>query len=324
MMTLVSLCRTLLLCAAFTACVEAQSFLTAISQFPELSNFTTLMYDNPGLAGALLTSNATSLTQITVLVPDNSAFDKLEAQLGAPVGSLTVEQLEPILQYLVLVGEWTTDNFIVQNGTTVPTLLNGPMYNNRSAGPALGSSGAPNDPHNGQVVFIQASNSNPTSSKRFIVRQLPQPTATVQGGLGQQINLTAIDGYWDGGVFQIVDQFLDLPLNCSQTISIWNQTTFADGLRRTGIGPAVDITQNVTCLVPTNEAFVQASPGEFGYNITDLAELILFHTIDEPLYTNFLADGQEYTSFSNQTVRISIIDGSIFVNDAKLIVTNIM
>ena len=161
------------------------------------------MYDNPGLAGALLTSNATSLTQITVLVPDNSAFDTLETQLGAPIGSLTVEQLEPILQYHVLVGKLTTSNFTVQTGTTVPTLLTGPEYNNRSAGAALGSSGAANDPHNGQVVFIQAT--SPTS-KRFIVRQLAPPVATVQGGLGHQINMTAADGYWDGGVFQIVDK----------------------------------------------------------------------------------------------------------------------
>src|SRR5271155_5361204 len=159
--------------AFFAAQAEAQSFLTAISQFPQLSNFTSLMYDNPGLAGALLTSNATSLTQITVLVPDNSAFDMLEARLGAPIGSLTVEQLEPILQYHVLVGRLTTSNFTVQNGTTVPTLLTGPEYNNRSAGAALGSSGAANDPHNGQVVFIQAINSNSSNSKRFIVRQLP-------------------------------------------------------------------------------------------------------------------------------------------------------
>lgn len=116
-----------------------------------------------------------------MLVPDNSAFDKLEVSLGAPIGSLSVQQLEPILQYHLLVGKLTTNNFTVQNGTTVPTLLNGPKYNNRSAGAALGSSGAANDPHNGQVVFIEATSAEST---RFIVRQLASPIAIVQGGLG--------------------------------------------------------------------------------------------------------------------------------------------
>ena len=206
MLTVSFLCRAVVLGAFFAAWANAQSFLTAISQFPQLSNFTSLMYDNPSLAGALLTSNASSLAQITVLVPDNSAFDKLEVKLKAPVGSLTVQQLEPILQYHLLVGQLTTDNFTVQNGTTVPTFLTGPMFNNRSAGAALGSSGAANDPHNGQVVFIEAANAKSTKSKRFTVRQLASPVATVQGGLGHQINMTAVDGYWDGGVFQIVDK----------------------------------------------------------------------------------------------------------------------
>jgi hypothetical protein len=184
---------------------SAQTFLEAISQYPQLANFTTLMNNNPGLAGALLTSNASSLTSITVLVPDNSAFDKLQKLLGVPVGSLSVAQLEPVLSYHLLVNELTTDNFTVANGTTQPTFLTGPLYNNRSAGAALGSSGAEGDPKNGQVVFIETKD-EPTSARRFTVRQLPQPGVEVQGGLGHIINMTSVDGRWDGGVFQIVDK----------------------------------------------------------------------------------------------------------------------
>lgn len=184
---------------------SAQTFLEAISQYSQLDNFTTLMTNNPGLAGALLTSNASSLTQTTVLVPDNSAFDKLQTLLGVPVGSLSVAQLEPILSYHVLVNELTSDNFTVENGTTQPTFLTGELYNNRTAGAALGSSGAEGDPKNGQVVFIEAKD-DPIDARRFTVRQLPSPGVEVKGGLGHVINMTAVDGRWDGGVFQIVDK----------------------------------------------------------------------------------------------------------------------
>jgi hypothetical protein len=34
--------------------VQAQDFLTAISQYPSLSNFTKLFYDNPGLANTVV------------------------------------------------------------------------------------------------------------------------------------------------------------------------------------------------------------------------------------------------------------------------------
>ncbi|KEF63132.1 uncharacterized protein A1O9_01108 [Exophiala aquamarina CBS 119918] len=190
---------------SYLSVASAQTFLEAISQYSQLDNFTTLMTNNPGLAGALLTSNASSLTQTTVLVPDNSAFDKLQTLLGVPVGSLSVAQLEPILSYHVLVNELTSDNFTVENGTTQPTFLTGELYNNRSAGAALGSSGAEGDPNNGQVVFIEAKD-DPIDARRFTVRQLPSPEVEVKGGLGHIINMTAVDGRWDGGVFQIVDK----------------------------------------------------------------------------------------------------------------------
>lgn len=148
------------------------------------------MTDNPGLAGALLTSNASSLRgESTILVPDNSAFNKISSLYNLTMGSLTVEQLEPYLEYQLLVGQVGSQNFSAPQGITVPSYLTGPMYNNRSAGSALGSSGASGDPHNGQVVFLQATGANSTASgsKRFTIRQLQNPTVTAQGGLGHKI-----------------------------------------------------------------------------------------------------------------------------------------
>ena len=113
-------------------------------------------------------------------------------------------------------------------------------------------------------------------------------------------------------------------MNRITTISRWNLTSFRGGLDRTGLGSPLDVTQNVTCLGPSDQAFLQAGSPNITDNITDLANLVLFHVIDEPLYTNFLADGQEYKTFSNQTVRISLRDGAIFANDAQLTHTNVM
>ena len=166
---------------------RAQTLLEAISTFPELSNFTTLMTDNPDLAGALLTSNASSLTGTsTILVPDNSAFTKVSALYNVSMQNLSVQQLEPYLQYHLLVGQVTTENLTAENGITVPTFLTGPTFNNRSAGDALGSSGADGDINNGQVVFFQAKQQS-GGSRRFTVRQLQNPTVNAQGGLGHMI-----------------------------------------------------------------------------------------------------------------------------------------
>lgn len=171
---------------ALAACATSQSLLDAISGYPELSNFTALMTDNPALAGALLTSNRSSLSgPSTVLVPDNSAFTKVSALYNVSMQSLSIEQLEPYLQYHLLVGQVTTENLTAELGVTVPTFLTGPQYNNRSAGTALGSDDTDNsDTHDGQVVFLQAESNK--GGGRLTMRQLENPVYA-QGGLGQQI-----------------------------------------------------------------------------------------------------------------------------------------
>lgn len=84
----------------FCVAIAAQSLLEAIAPYSSLSNFTALLQDNPTLAGALLTSNYTSLTSAaTILVPDNSAFTKVSALYNVSMSNLTIQQLEPYLQY---------------------------------------------------------------------------------------------------------------------------------------------------------------------------------------------------------------------------------
>jgi len=46
--------------------------------------------------------------------------------------------------------------------------------------------------------------------------------------------MTVVDGTWDGGYFQIVDKFLALPLNCTETIRRWDATSLLYALDRTG------------------------------------------------------------------------------------------
>lgn len=119
-------------------------------------------------------------------------------------------------------------------------------------------------------------------------------------------------------------RFLSLPLNCTESIRRWRMNAFRQGLNRTGLGGPLDITQNVTCFTPNDDAFLAAGSPEVRGNITALERLIKFHTVVEPLYSNFLADGQTYTTFSNETIRITIRGNDIFVNDAKIINKNVM
>lgn len=102
-------------------------------------------------------------------------------------------------------------------------------------------------------------------------------------------------------------------------------TAFRSSLDRTGLGTPLDITQNVTCLTPNDNAFLNAGSPNVTANITELQNMIKFHTIIEPLYSSFLVDGQEFTTFSNQTVRVTIDEeGVIFFNDAMVLNKDVM
>jgi len=310
--------RTIFWFSHFAFVVKAQSFLKAISAYPQLSNFTNLLTQNPSLASSLLSSSAS--TPQTVLVPDDDAFLSFLKSTGQSFSNQSQDYLLAVGQYHILNGNLTSQDFLHAEGITVPTGLTGPTYDNRTAGDALISSGATTGNHDGQVVFIAPN----TTSTSFSTRQLDSGGAFVQSGLGHQVNLTAVDGVWDGGAFQIVDGFLTLPEVCTETIQKWGLSSLDASLNRTGLSSVLDHINNVTCLGPTDQAFLDAGSPDTKANVSALTSALAFHTIPMPLYSNFLEDGQTFTSLSNDTVRVTFRDGAIYFNDAKVTQLNVL
>jgi len=196
----------------FALGAHAKSFVEAISDYPELSNFTSLLNSNYGLASIFYSISPTAPQ--TVLVPDNNAFESFQKSTGQAFASQPYDYIQNVINYQLLNGNLKSEDFGHPAGITVPTGLTGPTYDNRTAGSSLISSGASTGKHDGQVVFI-APSTTPTS---FNSRQLGLKGAYVQSGSGRKVNLTAVNGVWDGGVFQIVDGYaipLCIPLHPS-------------------------------------------------------------------------------------------------------------
>jgi len=120
------------------------------------------------------------------------------------IWSLSAADLEALLQYHILVGKLTAANFSQPSGLTVPSLLTGEKYDNRSAGPELSSSFENTEHVNGQVVYI--SSAGQSGSRKLTLRQSGTPDLQVRSGLGAEADLTPLDGVWDGGMFQEVGQ----------------------------------------------------------------------------------------------------------------------
>lgn len=99
---------------------------------------------------------------------------------------------------------------------------------------------------------------------------------------------------------------------------------FRASLERTGLGAPLDVTQNVTCLTPNDTAYALAGFPNATADIFSLSDLTKLHILTQPLYSNFLEDGQELLTFSNQTVRVRIDGEDIYIGGAKIINPNVM
>ncbi|KAF2475794.1 FAS1 domain-containing protein [Lindgomyces ingoldianus] len=306
---------------------NAQSLLEAISHITELSNFTAFYSANEAFANALFGNE--SLYPITVLVPNNKAFAAYQEKYGISLTDASPQALLPLVQYHTLVSSLNKDNFTSGSGATTPTLLVDKQYNNRSVGTSMAAKYGGAERSSGQVVFIKQTSGS--TSKFRLSRQAGGSTESVRSGLSSSVNMTALDdseNTWKGGKFHIIDGLLTPPDLCATTIRGAGLSSLDNALNRTSLWGALDGTANLTCLGPNNEAFKSAGNADSTLNTTDLTGAILFHTLPEVAYSDYLSDGQEFKSLQNMTVRVKVEgEGSerqIWFNNAKVVDANVL
>jgi len=320
-----------LLLVATAVPATAQTFLEAIGKIPTLSNFTSFYTANEVFASVFFGNK--TLYPITVLVPNDNAFASYQALTGTPLTSLDPLELLTVIQYHTLVSSISKDNLTDSgsgSGLTAPTLLVSNQYNNRSAGSALAAKFGGPERANGQVVFI--SGSGPAGLNRLLLsRQGGSSSDTVRSGLSSTVNLTALDdsqGVWEGGRFHIIDGLLTPPDTCKKTINGAKLTALDNALTRSNLWTALDSTKNITCLGPSNSAFSTAGSPDQNLTASELSKALLFHTLPQVAYSDFLTDGQEFTSLQNMTVRVKVQgqgkDRQIWFNNAKVISANVL
>ncbi|PGH26771.1 hypothetical protein AJ80_01535 [Polytolypa hystricis UAMH7299] len=304
--------------------VHAQTLIDALDGYPALSEFKSLLERNPNLVPLLTTediSNSSSPNRLTVLVPSNTAFAAYRDMHDPDIAGLPSTELQAVLQYHIL----TTDTPAIDLVTAspqrrvIPTELRQEQYNNRTGGAELEKSSSGAGSGDGQVVIFNTMEENENDRKRQITGKLE-----VLSGLYKSVNLTILDGVWARGLFQMVDGFLTLPETCTSTMKTQSLTSLDRALVRANLGSTLDHLPNVTCIGPTNEAFEEAGGPDETASAEELTDALTFHTLTEPVYTNFLRDGQIFTTVSNDTVRVTVNDTGIYFNDAKLVKRNVI
>lgn len=82
-----------------------------------------------------------------------------------------------------------------------------------------------------------------------------------------------------------------------------------------------------TIFAPTNEAFQNIGSALGSLSAEDVTSLLRYHIVDALAFANDLEDGQELTTFANETITVTTREGDdgpmIFVNGAMVVQPNI-
>lgn len=314
-----------------TTYAQSLSLYDALAKQPTLSNFTAFLNANSDFASALLLN--TSNYPITFLAPSDTAFAAYLNQTGTPLTSVPLDTLRELLQYHTLVSSLSVTNLTDggKSGFTTPTLLTDAASNNRTVGPALAAKFGGAARASGQVVFIKSAESAGPKRRFLLSSRQSAAQNTIRSGLSSTVLLTALpdaEATWAGGRFHIVDALLTPPQMCSRTIRAAKLTGLDNALNRSGLWNALDSSKNVTCLGPNNKAFVDAGSPDAKLNVSTLSGALLFHTLPEVAYSDFLSDGMEFQSLQNMTVRVKV-EGEgqarqVWFNNAKVVDANVL
>ncbi|KAL8719680.1 MAG: hypothetical protein Q9225_003335 [Loekoesia sp. 1 TL-2023] len=298
--------------------VHAQSLLNATARYSQLSDFNQLLLSFPDIAANLLTNISTGPEQQTILVPSNDAFNTFRQQNNGNIGSLSSSDVANILNYHTLQGALSSSDIQRPGGLISNTALTNSTYANREV-PANGG-------RLSQVVFI--STSDTAAGTKIKARQINALSSVdVESGEGNQITLEQTPGNWSGGLFYVVNGFLTLPVNQTDTMTAQNLTSFVLGLNRTNVTEGTNAAKGLTCVCPNNEAFAAMDDlANTNGNVTDgpasLLATLTRHGLTGSYYTTNFTDGDLIHSQNGYPILVTRRNGSIFLNDAQIVGTN--
>merc|ERR1711977_296332 len=158
------------------------------------------------------------------------------------------------------------------------------------------------------TLLSNSSYSNVTGGQ-VVEARLRGETVSVFTGLLSASNVTVANVNFTGGVVHVIDTVLTVPQSASNTAGALNLTSLAGALTSADLVETVDGLSDVTIFAPSNEAF-QAIGSALPNLSTEALSSILTNTTLETV--------------NGESVTISIVNGSVFVNSARVTVPDVL
>ncbi|KAI0847195.1 FAS1 domain-containing protein [Daldinia vernicosa] len=278
----------LLLAFASLAAAQTPSLSNALgSQNSTLSSLNALLVSNSEFSDSL-----NELQNVTILAPSNDAWSALTSNPETSLLLTNSDYLQAFLSYHVLNGTYYNDSFN-DEPVFIPTLLTNESYTNVTGG---------------QVVEARLYDNNVTFFSAM------KENATI---ITPNVNFT-------GGTIHIINSFLVIPQNVTETLSNANLTAAEGAVDMANLTDSVVDTPNITIFAPNNDAF--NAIGSIISNMTSdqLTNIIGYHVINGSVNYSSEMQNTTLTAANGQNITITVVNGTVYANSAKITVPDIL
>jgi uncharacterized surface protein with fasciclin (FAS1) repeats len=286
-----------------------------LQSYPELSTLYNYVNGNGSTNGTGLLGNANNFT---FLAPSNTAINNY---LANNPDALTKDLVDALLQYSLLNGGYPSLSF-TNNSQFVASNLNNASYANVTGGQAveliLNA--------NGEPMIITGNKS--VSTAPGTVRLNPFLLAYSSNANVSQQELVCV-----GGFVHIIDELLTIPLTTVLEITAGGLEYFTSILNVGGYlntanaGYVNGITEvpDVTYFIPNSAVALANATNAIKVNGTadDLKSLFEYHIVPDFVgYSPLLKNGTTLKTMQGDNITITIQDGDMYVNAAKVTTTD--
>ncbi|KAI9163935.1 Fasciclin-like arabinogalactan protein [Paramyrothecium foliicola] len=273
---------------ALAASVGAQTLTDVLTQNAgQLSSLANLVNMVPGIA-----QNLNQAQNITILAPNNDAVTAFLAQ--NPNAARDMNMVQGVLMYHVLRGVWDSNAFMDNMPMFAETMLGMPFANLST----------------GQTVELMKMNNQP-----MILSGFKQPSKVVMA-----------DVRFNGGVIHVIDTVLTVPETPSSTALNTGLTALAGAVMQANLMQAIDTMRDVTIFAPNNAAFGAVASVVRNASPQDLSGVLAYHVIPTVQFSTALAMSPNtmVRTLGGQNIAISVINGAVFVNSAKVVLADVI
>lgn len=127
-----------------------------------------------------------------------------------------------------------------------------------------------------------------------------------------------------GGVVHVIDHVLTIPASVLDTASAAGLTSLRGALNATDRLEAASA-PDLTIFAPNNEAFQSIGSALSNLSVSDLQGILDYHIVNGSVrYSSTLENGTTLTAVNGDELTITVEDGNVFVNAARVIVPNVL